>query len=110
MVYTALAGLHRTNSPATGLQQPVAPRNKSSQHTLPCTPTAGAYTPYICLSYAPIGVYGAGDCYRGFPRMSALGSWVKKEGPEPRTMLRPFFAWFLHPFSHYYSVKQGEAC
>src|SRR5215207_6883764 len=31
LVYTALAWLHRTNSPATGLQQPVAPRNKSSQ-------------------------------------------------------------------------------
>src|SRR5215207_5837831 len=29
--YTALTGLHRTNSPATRLQQPVAPRNKSSQ-------------------------------------------------------------------------------
>src|SRR5215204_872598 len=39
-------------------------------------PRSGAYTPYICLSYAPIGVYGAGDCYRGFPRMSLLGDSV----------------------------------
>src|SRR5215212_1839548 len=31
LVYTVLASLHRTNSPATRLQQPVAPRNKSSQ-------------------------------------------------------------------------------
>jgi len=31
LVYTALAGLHRTNSPVTRLQQPVAPRNKSPQ-------------------------------------------------------------------------------
>src|SRR5215210_7089063 len=35
-------------------------------------PRSGAYTPYICLSYAPIGVCGAGDCYREFPRMSLL--------------------------------------
>src|SRR5215216_863826 len=54
LVYTALAGLHRTNSPAT-------------------RPRSGAYTIYICLSYAPIGVYGAGDCYREMPRMSLLG-------------------------------------
>src|SRR5215212_8286900 len=44
--YTALTVLHRTNSPATGLQQPVAPRNKSSQHTLLYTPI-GAYKRHI---------------------------------------------------------------
>src|SRR3712207_7731104 len=47
-------------------------------------PRSGVYTLYICLSclsYAPIGVYGAGDCYRGFLRMSPLGNWVNK-GPE----------------------------
>jgi hypothetical protein len=31
LVYATLARLQRTNSPATRLQQPVAPRNKSSQ-------------------------------------------------------------------------------
>jgi hypothetical protein len=31
LVYTALAGLHRTNSPATRLQQPVPACNKSTQ-------------------------------------------------------------------------------
>jgi len=48
LVYTPLARLHRTNSPATRLQQPVAPRNKSSQHTLPYTRVAGR----ICSIYA----------------------------------------------------------
>src|SRR5215217_1971610 len=36
LVYTGLAWLHRTNSPAIQLQQPVAPRNKSSQHVCLC--------------------------------------------------------------------------
>src|SRR5215207_9271262 len=54
--YTALTGLQRTNSPATRLQQPVAPRNKSSQHTLPYTPVAGRIRP-IYASHMPL--YGS---------------------------------------------------
>ena len=52
-VYTAFARLHRTNSPATRLQQPVAPRNKSSQHTLPYTPVAGRIRPTYA-SHTPL--------------------------------------------------------
>jgi len=53
LFYTPLAGLHRTNSPATPLQQPVAPRNKSSQHTLLCTPVAERIRP-IYASHMPL--------------------------------------------------------
>src|SRR5215204_802303 len=53
LVYTPRAELHRTNSPATRLQQPVAPRNKSSQHTLPYTPVAGRIRP-IYASHTPL--------------------------------------------------------
>src|SRR5919107_343072 len=53
LVYTPLAGLHRTNSPETRLQQPVAPRNKFSQHTLLCTPIAGRIRP-IYASHTPL--------------------------------------------------------
>ncbi len=47
------ATLHRTHSLATQLQQPVAPRNKSSQHTLPYTPVAGRIRP-IYVSHTPL--------------------------------------------------------
>src|SRR5215217_5600741 len=53
LVYAALAWLHRTNSPATRMQQPVAPCNKSSQHTLPYTPVAGRIRP-IYATHTPL--------------------------------------------------------
>src|SRR5215213_4199470 len=62
-VYTALVCLHRTNSPATRLQQPVATRNKSSQQVW-LYPGRRQQDHVVPLLRLP-----------SFPRMSLLGSW-----------------------------------
>src|SRR5215218_1266422 len=82
LVYTALASLHRTNSPATRLQQPVAPRKQilAAGVAMSWQKAAGSRDD-SALSAIKRHV-GGGACYHEFPRMSLLGSSVNKDREE----------------------------
>src|SRR5215218_10655457 len=58
LVYTPLIGLHRTNSPATRLQQAVTDCHESTQHALPYTPVWGRIRSISALIHSATGGIG----------------------------------------------------
>src|SRR5215208_3360101 len=76
LVYTALASLHRTNSPATRLQQPVAPRKDYLQQSVAISRQKAAGSWGEAALSAIKRYVGGGACYHQFPRMSLLGILV----------------------------------
>src|SRR5215216_7664277 len=80
LVYSALARLHRTNSPATRLQQPVPACNKSTQRMRHTPVTTGLRSPYAPLRLRSTPSRSS-PCYCEFPRMSLLGFSVNRGHP-----------------------------
>src|SRR5215218_6022024 len=79
-VYTALASLHRTNSPATRLQQPVAPRT-NPRSRCGYVPAEGSRITVDSALSAIKRYVGGGACYHQFPRRILLGSSVNRGRP-----------------------------